>query len=65
VSGNDCFIEVALRDGRATVITDQIDAFTETGIQLKSAEHLDAQPKLYIRTPAGSILVSTLDIGLT
>src|SRR6266536_1162967 len=32
----------AIRDGRAAVITDQIDNFTETGLQLKSGEHLDA-----------------------
>jgi monooxygenase len=31
-----------IRDGRATVVTDQIDTFTETGLQLKSGEHLDA-----------------------
>ena len=32
----------AIRDGRATVVTDHIDTFTETGLQLKSGEHLDA-----------------------
>src|SRR5512132_384529 len=32
----------AIRDGRATVVTDQIETFTETGLQLKSGEHLDA-----------------------
>ncbi len=32
----------AIRDDRASVVTDHIDTFTETGIQLKSGEHLDA-----------------------
>lgn len=32
----------ALRKGKASVVTDHIDHFTETGIQLKSGEHLDA-----------------------
>ena len=31
-----------LRSGKASIATDQIDKFTETGIQLKSGEHLDA-----------------------
>lgn len=31
-----------LREGKASVATDIIDHFTETGIQLKSGEHLDA-----------------------
>lgn len=32
----------ALRRGDASVVTDHIDHFTETGIQLKSGEHLEA-----------------------
>src|SRR5687768_11960330 len=32
----------AIADGRASVATDQIDTFTERGLQLKSGEHLDA-----------------------
>lgn len=32
----------AIRDGRASVITGHIDSFTETGLQLKSGERLDA-----------------------
>jgi cation diffusion facilitator CzcD-associated flavoprotein CzcO len=32
----------AIRNGKASVATDHIDAFDETGIQLKSGEHLDA-----------------------
>ena len=31
-----------LREGRASVETDQIEKFTKTGIQLKSGKHLDA-----------------------
>jgi Predicted flavoprotein involved in K+ transport len=31
-----------LREGRASVETDQIESFTENGIQLKSGKHLDA-----------------------
>ncbi|MEZ5709388.1 MAG: NAD(P)/FAD-dependent oxidoreductase [Blastomonas sp.] len=32
----------AIRDGKADVVTDHIERFTETGIQLKSGQHLDA-----------------------
>ena len=32
----------AIREGTASVVTDHIDSFTETGIALKSGEHLDA-----------------------
>lgn len=32
----------AIRDGRASVVTDTIDTFTETGIACASGEHLDA-----------------------
>ena len=32
----------SLRDGEADIVTDQIDTFTETGIRLKSGEHLEA-----------------------
>ena len=32
----------ALREGQASIVTDVIDHFTETGIQLQSGEHLDA-----------------------
>lgn len=31
-----------LREGKATIETDQIEKFTETGIQLKSGQHLEA-----------------------
>ncbi|HLR17093.1 MAG TPA: NAD(P)/FAD-dependent oxidoreductase [Alcanivoracaceae bacterium] len=31
-----------LREGKGSVVTDHIEAFTETGIQLKSGEHLEA-----------------------
>ena len=32
----------AIRDGKASVVTDEIDAFTESGIRLKSGASLDA-----------------------
>src|SRR3954454_12500796 len=32
----------AIRAGKASVVTDQIDTFTETGLQLRSGEQLDA-----------------------
>ncbi|MGL5857290.1 MAG: flavin-containing monooxygenase, partial [Angustibacter sp.] len=32
----------AIRHGRASIVTDQIDRFTETGLRLASGEHLDA-----------------------
>ncbi len=32
----------AIKSGRASVVTDQIETFTESGIQLKSGQHLDA-----------------------
>jgi cation diffusion facilitator CzcD-associated flavoprotein CzcO len=32
----------AMREGRASVVTDQIDTFTERGVALRSGEHLDA-----------------------
>jgi len=32
----------AIREGRASVVTDTIETFTETGIQLTSGQHLDA-----------------------
>lgn len=32
----------SIRDGRASVVTGQIESFTETGVRLASGEHLDA-----------------------
>jgi monooxygenase len=32
----------AIREGRASVVTDHIESFTETGLRLRSGEHLDA-----------------------
>jgi len=32
----------AMREGKASVVTDHIESFTETGIQLASGEHLEA-----------------------
>ncbi|HEY0366353.1 MAG TPA: NAD(P)/FAD-dependent oxidoreductase, partial [Pyrinomonadaceae bacterium] len=43
----------AIRGGRVSVVTDHIDTFTETGIQLKSGEHLDAD---IIVTATGLVL---------
>ena len=40
VPNGDLF--TAINSGKASVVTDQIESFTETGIQLKSGEHLDA-----------------------
>lgn len=40
VPNSDLF--AAIRSGKASVVTDHIDTFTETGILLKSGEHLDA-----------------------
>jgi monooxygenase len=40
VPDNDLF--EAMNDGRADVVTDHIERFTETGIQLTSGKHLDA-----------------------
>ncbi len=40
VPDNDLF--VALREGRAEIVTDHIDRFTETGIQLRSGRKLNA-----------------------
>ncbi len=31
-----------IRSGKASVVTDEIERFTETGIQLRSGTHLDA-----------------------
>lgn len=40
VPDSDMF--VALREKRASIVTDQIESFTPTGLKLKSGEHLDA-----------------------
>ena len=38
----DADLFVALRDGKASIATDQIESFTEHGIQLRSGQHLEA-----------------------
>ena len=38
----DADLFTAISSGRASVVTDHIDTFTETGILLKSGQHLDA-----------------------
>ena len=43
----------AIRDGRASVVTDHIESFTEKGLRLKSGEHLDAD---IIVTATGLVL---------
>jgi monooxygenase len=52
----------AIRDGRATVVTDQIETFTETGLQLKSGEQLDAD---IIVTATGLVLKIMSGLQLT
>ncbi|HEX6124367.1 MAG TPA: NAD(P)/FAD-dependent oxidoreductase [Pyrinomonadaceae bacterium] len=42
-----------IREGKASIVTDEIDSFTETGVQLKSGEHLDAD---IIVTATGLVL---------
>jgi cation diffusion facilitator CzcD-associated flavoprotein CzcO len=48
-----------IREGKASVVTDHIESFTATGLQLKSGEHLDAD---IIVTATG--LVLKLMVGL-
>jgi cation diffusion facilitator CzcD-associated flavoprotein CzcO len=43
----------AIREGKASVVTDHIETFTETGLRLKSGEHLDAD---IIVTATGLVL---------
>ena len=38
----DADLFTAIREGRVSVVTDQIETFTEDGLLLKSGEHLDA-----------------------
>ena len=52
----------AIVDGRASVATDQIETFTETGLQLKSGEHLDAD---IIVTATGLVLKLMSGLQLT
>jgi cation diffusion facilitator CzcD-associated flavoprotein CzcO len=52
----------SIRDGRATVATDEIETFTETGLQLQSGEHLDAD---IIVTATGLVLKLMSGLHLT
>jgi cation diffusion facilitator CzcD-associated flavoprotein CzcO len=52
----------SINDGRATVVTDQIETFTERGLQLKSGEHLDAD---IIVTATGLVLKLMSGLQLT
>jgi cation diffusion facilitator CzcD-associated flavoprotein CzcO len=49
----DSNLFLAIREGKASVVTDQIESFTEKGLQLKSGEHLDAD---IIVTATGLVL---------
>ncbi len=52
----------AINDGSASVVTDHIDTFTETGIRLRSGEHLDAD---VIVTATGLQLVTVGDMDVS
>ena len=52
----------AIRSGTASVVTDHIDTFTETGIQLQSGAHLDAD---IIVTATGLQLVTVGDMDIS
>lgn len=52
----------ALKSGRASVVTDRIATFTETGIELESGDHLDAD---VIVTATGLTLVAAGEIEFT
>lgn len=60
VPDGDMFI--AMREQRASIVTDLIETFTPTGIKLKSGEHLDAD---IIVTATGLNLVSLGGITLS
>ena len=49
----DADLFAAIRDGRVSVVTDQIETFTDDGLLLKSGEHLDAD---IIVTATGLVL---------
>ena len=57
---NGDFFE-AIKSGKATVVTDHIERFTPTGIQLKSGDHLEADA---IVTATGLNVVAFGDIAL-
>ena len=60
VPDSDLF--VALRDGRASVVTDHIETFTEKGIRLRSGQELEAD---LIVTATGLTLRFLGDVALT
>lgn len=60
VPDSDFFI--ALREKRASIVTDQIETFTPTGIRLKSGQHLDAD---IIVTATGLDLIALGGASLT
>jgi cation diffusion facilitator CzcD-associated flavoprotein CzcO len=69
----DADLFIALREGRASVVTDQIETFTETGIQLKSGATLEADIIVtatgLVMQPIGGIELSVngraIDLGKT
>ncbi|MFM7617093.1 MAG: flavin-containing monooxygenase [Actinomycetes bacterium] len=60
VTNGDLF--AALREGTASVVTDHIASFTETGIELESGEHLDAD---VIVTATGLDLVTLGEVAFS
>jgi len=69
----DADLFIALREGRATVVTDAIDTFTETGIKLKSGATIEADIIVtatgLVMQPIGGIDLSvdgrSIDLGKT
>jgi len=60
VPDSDLF--ASIREGRATIVTDQIETFTETGLKLKSGAHLNAD---IIVTATGLVLKLMSGLQLT
>jgi monooxygenase len=52
----------ALREGKASIVTDRIESFTETGVQVKSGAHLNAD---IIVTATGLVLKLMAGLQLT
>ena len=57
----DADLFVALRSGKASIVTDQIATFTPSGIDLKSGEHLDAD---IVVTATGLKMVAAGELDL-
>ncbi|HEV2863937.1 MAG TPA: NAD(P)/FAD-dependent oxidoreductase [Pyrinomonadaceae bacterium] len=52
----------AIRAGRASVVTDHIETFTETGVRLRSGEHLEAD---IVVTATGLVMKLMSGLGLS